>query len=131
MSLDYGKKQAVLWVSASSLCFSDEDGLQSDLWICALSLLVWIVSSAPGVYPGVGKKINGNQNWIQLGPIGGSHPELVKIFTLLMMVRYLADIRERPLRLNTIASGRDMGSAGRSGVSEHDTGSTLSYCSLC
>lgn len=81
--------------------------------------------------PGVGKKINGNQNWIQLGPIGGQPSELVKIFTLLMMVRYLADIRERPLRLNTIARvGAIWGVPAVLVFLEHDTGSTLSYCSF-
>lgn len=81
--------------------------------------------------PGVGKRINGNQNWIQIGPIGGQPSELAKIFTLLMVVRYLADVRERPLKLKPMVMAGAIWIVPTVLVFlEHDTGSTLSYGSF-
>jgi rod shape determining protein RodA len=81
--------------------------------------------------PGIGKNINGNQNWIQFGPIGGQPSELAKIFTLLMVVRYLADVRERPLKLRPMAIAGAIWLVPTVLVYlENDTGSTLSYCSF-
>ena len=81
--------------------------------------------------PGVGKNINGNQNWIQFGPIGGQPSELAKIFTLLMVVRYLAGIRERPLKLKPMVMAGAIWIVPTVLVYlENDTGSTLSYCSF-
>ena len=81
--------------------------------------------------PGIGKKINGNQNWIQIGPIGGQPSELAKIFTLLMLVRYLSLVRERPLKLKTIAMAGAIWAVPTALVYlEHDTGSTLSFFSF-
>lgn len=79
-----------------------------------------------------GETINGNTNWLKLGPLGGMQPsELAKIFTLMMLVQYFSEVRERPLRLKTIAIAGAIWivptvlvAAGK------DTGSTLSYASF-
>ena len=79
----------------------------------------------------IGTEINGNKNWLQIGPIGGQPSELAKIFTLLMLVRYLSNVRVRPLTIKTIAT------AGAIWIVPtllvflgKDTGSTLSYVSF-
>ncbi len=100
-------------------------GLAPYLYGFGLFLLVLVL------IPGIGKNINGNQNWIQIGPIGGQPSELAKIFTLLMMVRYLADVRERPPSLKNILRVGVIWVVPTALVYlEHDTGSTLSYCSI-
>ncbi|MBL8204359.1 MAG: rod shape-determining protein RodA [Blastocatellia bacterium] len=79
----------------------------------------------------IGTEINGNKNWLQIGPIGGQPSELAKIFTLLMLVRYLSDVRVRPLNLKTIATAGAIWLAPTLLVFlGKDTGSTLSYISF-
>ena len=78
-----------------------------------------------------GTEINGNKNWLQIGPIGGQPSELAKIFTLLMLVRYLSDVRVRPLTIKTIATAGAIWIVPTVLVFlEHDTGSTLSFISF-
>ncbi len=79
-----------------------------------------------------GEKINGNKNWLKLGPLGGMQPsELAKIFTLMMLVRFFSEVRERPLRVKTIATAGLIWLVPTVLVLlEGDTGSTLSYFSF-
>ena len=79
-----------------------------------------------------GEKINGNKNWLKLGPLGGMQPsELAKIFTLMMLVRFFSEVREHPLRLKTIATAGLIWIVPTVLVlAEGDTGSTLSYVSF-
>jgi rod shape determining protein RodA len=100
-----------------------------------------IVNAAPALYAvGVallvavllfGKEINGNKNWLQIGPVSLQPSELAKIFTLLLLVRYLSNVREMTLKVRTIVL------AGAIWVVPvvlvmlgKDTGSTLSYAAL-
>jgi rod shape determining protein RodA len=78
-----------------------------------------------------GTEINGNKNWLQFGPLGGQPSELAKIFTLLMLVRYLSQVRVRPLTVKTIATAGVIWLVPTVLVFlENDTGSTLSYVSF-
>jgi rod shape determining protein RodA len=79
-----------------------------------------------------GTEINGNKNWLKLGPLGGIQPsEFAKIFTLMMLVRYFSEVRERPLQLKTIATAGLIWIVPTVLVYlENDTGSTLSYISF-
>jgi rod shape determining protein RodA len=79
----------------------------------------------------IGTEINGNKNWLQIGPVGGQPSELAKIFTLLMLVRYLSSVRVRPLTLKTIAIAGAIWLVPTVLVFlGKDTGSTLSYVSF-
>lgn len=78
-----------------------------------------------------GREVNGNKNWLQIGPISLQPSELAKIFTLLFLSRYLANVWEMPLRVRRIIT------AGAIWVVPvvlvmlgKDTGSMLSYAAL-
>lgn len=100
-----------------------------------------IVSAAPILY-GVGivlliavllfgKVVNGNKSWLYIGPVGGQPSELAKIFTILMLTRFLAGIRKRPLDTQSVAVACGLWLIPAVLVFlENDTGSTLSYLSF-
>lgn len=78
-----------------------------------------------------GTEINGNKNWLQIGPVGGQPSELAKVFTLLMLVKYLSGVRSRPLNVKTIATAGAIWIVPTVLVYlENDTGSTLSFLSF-
>ena len=79
-----------------------------------------------------GTEINGNKNWLMLGPLGGVQPsEFAKIFTLLMLVKYLSSVRVHPLNVKTMATAGVIWIVPTVLVFlEHDTGSTLSFISF-
>lgn len=78
-----------------------------------------------------GKVVNGNKNWLEIGPVRGQPSEIVKIFTILMLTRFLADVRKRPLDLRAIAMTCGIWLVPAVLVFlENDTGSTLSYMSF-
>jgi rod shape determining protein RodA len=78
-----------------------------------------------------GIEINGNKNWLQIGPLGGQPSELAKVFTLLMLVKYLSNVRTRPLDIKTIATAGVIWIVPTFLVYlENDTGSTLSFISF-
>lgn len=78
-----------------------------------------------------GKVVNGNKSWLEIGPVRGQPSEIVKIFTILMLTRFLADVRKRPLDLRAIAMTCGIWLVPAVLVFlENDTGSTLSYMSF-
>jgi rod shape determining protein RodA len=78
-----------------------------------------------------GKVVNGNKSWLFIGPISGQPSEIAKIFTILMLTRFLAEVRKRPLDLRTIAMTCGLWVVPAVLVFlENDTGSTLSYMSF-
>jgi rod shape determining protein RodA len=100
-----------------------------------------IVSAAPILY-GIGiilliavllfgRVVNGNKSWLYLGPLSGQPSEIAKIFTILMLTRFLADVRKRPLDVRTILIACGLWAVPAVLVFlENDTGSTLSYMSF-
>jgi rod shape determining protein RodA len=79
----------------------------------------------------LGRSVNGNQNWLDLGPFGFQPSEFAKIFTILLLARYVGSVRQRPLDLPTVIR------AGLIWVVPvvlvflgNDTGSTLSFFSF-
>jgi rod shape determining protein RodA len=78
-----------------------------------------------------GKVVNGNKSWLYIGPVGGQPSELAKIFTIMMLARYLSQARKRPLDFQTIAITVLLWAVPAILVFlENDTGSTLSYLSF-
>jgi rod shape determining protein RodA len=78
-----------------------------------------------------GREINGNKNWLQIGPVSLQPSELAKIFTLLFLTRYLSNVRELPLKLRTVLIVGGMWVAPAALVMlGKDLGSTLSYAAL-
>ena len=79
-----------------------------------------------------GTEINGNKNWLMLGPLGGFQPsEFAKIFTLLMLVKYFSSVRVRPLTVSAMATAGAIWIVPTVLVYlENDTGSTLSFISF-
>lgn len=76
-----------LVASAAMLCiptlFWRKYGWMLFLCACALLLIVLI--------PGVGKRVNGSQRWIQLGPITIQISELVKFCSVIFFASYLSN----------------------------------------
>jgi rod shape determining protein RodA len=78
-----------------------------------------------------GRVVNGNKSWLYLGPLSGQPSEIAKIFTILMLTRFLAGIRRRPLDVVSIAVACGIWAVPAVLVfMENDTGSTLSYVSF-
>jgi len=50
----------------------------------------------------LGKVKHGNRSWLDLGYFGLQPSEFAKIFTLLMLTYFLAQVRKRPLDLRTL-----------------------------
>lgn len=79
----------------------------------------------------LGYEVNGNKSWLNLGFIRFQPSEVAKLFTLLMLTRFLADVRERPPKLRTVLMATAIWLVPTLLVYlEHDTGSTLSFTSF-
>ncbi len=80
----------------------------------------------------VGKKVHGNRSWLGLSDsLGGQPSEIAKIFTILMLTRFLAGVRKRPLNVHsTIMAGLLWIVPTVLVFLENDTGSTLSFISF-
>lgn len=90
----------------------------------ALVLLALVLSP-------LGRVVNGNKAWLYFGPIGLQPSEFAKLFTLLMLTYYLAQVRQRPLDLRRlIVSGAIWIVPVLLVFLQNDTGSTLSFISI-
>lgn len=125
---------------------------RNQLWGIAVGLVllfavtVWdyriIVAAAPYFYAvgivllilvltPLGYEVNGNKSWLNLGFMKFQPSEIAKLFTLLMVTRYLADVRERPPKLRTVLMAIAIWIVPTVLVYlENDTGSTLSFTSF-
>jgi rod shape determining protein RodA len=79
----------------------------------------------------LGKEVNGNKSWLDLGALSFQPSEFAKIFTILFLAYYLSGVRKRPLDLRTIfISGLIWAGPTALVFLENDTGSALSYTSF-
>jgi rod shape determining protein RodA len=83
------------------------------------------------VFTPLGKVVNGNRSWLELGSFSFQPSELAKIFTLMLLAYYLAGVRKRPLDLRTLAVAVGIWALPTVLVFlENDTGSALSFTSF-
>ena len=100
-------------------------GLAPYLYAFGILLLFLVLT------PWFGHTVNGNQSWLNLGFVKFQPSEFAKLFTLLMLVRYLSDMRERPPSVRTVGIASAIWLAPTLLVFlEHDTGSALSFTSF-
>ena len=99
---DYLPRQALwvgLGVAALAVLFAVDYNVLVDLappiYAAACMLLVAVLL--------VGAERGGAQSWLGLGPVGFQPSELAKLATALLLVRYLADVNRRVLRLRHVA----------------------------
>src|SRR5262245_56569143 len=79
----------------------------------------------------LGKVVNGNRSWLELGSFSFQPSEMAKIFTLMLLAYYLAGVRKRPLDLQTVAIAVGIWALPTALVfMENDTGSALSFTSF-
>lgn len=80
----------------------------------------------------MGVEKHGNKSWLGISEsVGGQPSEIAKIFTILILARFLAGARKRPLDLrSTIIAGALWLVPTVLVYLENDTGSTLSYLSF-
>jgi rod shape determining protein RodA len=79
----------------------------------------------------LGKLVNGNRSWLELGSFSFQPSELAKIFTLMLLAYYLAGVKKRPLDLQTVAVAVGIWALPTALVfMENDTGSALSFTSF-
>ena len=92
----------------------------------ALGILLLFLVLTP-----LGYEVNGNKSWLNLGFVKFQPSEFAKLFTLLMLVRYLSDVRERPPSARTVGVASAIWLAPTLLVYlENDTGSALSFTSF-
>jgi rod shape determining protein RodA len=92
----------------------------------AVGLVLLILVLTP-----LGDVVNGNKSWLNLGFMRLQPSEFAKLFTLLMLTRYLSDVRERPPKLRTLLMASAIWIVPTVLVYlENDTGSTLSFTSI-
>ena len=101
-----------------------------------------IVQAAPVIYglglvllamvlSPLGKEVNGNKSWLDLGFIGLQPSEFAKIFTILLLTYYLAQVRRLPLDVRTLVNAGLIWIVPTVLVYlQNDTGSTLSFISI-
>ena len=83
------------------------------------------------VFTPLGKVVNGNRSWLELGSFSFQPSEMAKIFTLMLLAYYLAGVRKRPLDLRTVAVAVGIWALPTVLVFlENDTGSALSFTSF-
>jgi rod shape determining protein RodA len=83
------------------------------------------------VFTPLGKVVNGNRSWLELGSFSFQPSEMAKIFTLMLLAYYLAGVRKRPLDLRTVVVTVGIWALPTVLVFlENDTGSALSYTSF-
>jgi len=79
----------------------------------------------------LGKVKHGNRSWLDLGYFGLQPSEFAKIFTLLMLTYFLAQVRKRPLDLRTLVIAGVIWIVPVVLVFlQNDTGSMLSFFSI-
>ena len=79
----------------------------------------------------LGKVVNGNRSWLDLGSFSFQPSEMAKIFTLMFLAYYLAGVRKRPLDLQTVVVAVGIWALPTALVFlENDTGSALSFTSF-
>jgi rod shape determining protein RodA len=95
------------------------------LYALGVVLLVLVIATP------LGKEVNGNRSWLYFGAFGLQPSELAKVFTLLLLTRYLAGVYKRPLDLRaTVTAGLIWIVPTVLVYLENDTGSTLSFISF-
>jgi rod shape determining protein RodA len=83
------------------------------------------------VFTPLGKVVNGNRSWLELGSFSFQPSEMAKIFTLMLLAYYLAGVRKRPLDLRTVVVTVGIWALPTVLVFlENDTGSALSFTSF-
>ncbi len=93
--------------------------------------LVGVILLGMVLVPGLGKVVNGNRSWLDLGPLSFQPSELAKLFTLLFLSYYLAGVKKRPLDLRTVIVACVIWAVPTVLVfMENDTGSALSFSSF-
>lgn len=79
----------------------------------------------------LGRMVNGNKSWLYFGSFGLQPSEFAKIFTILLLTYFLAQVRKRPLDLRTLVIAGVMWILPVALVFlQNDTGSTLSFLSI-
>jgi rod shape determining protein RodA len=79
----------------------------------------------------LGKVKHGNRSWLDLGYFGLQPSEFAKLFTLLMLTYFLAQVRKRPLDLRTLVIAGIIWIVPVVLVfMQNDTGSMLSFISI-
>jgi rod shape determining protein RodA len=79
----------------------------------------------------LGEVVNGNKSWLDLGFVKFQPSELAKLFTLLLLASYLANVRKRPLDLWTVLVAGTIWAVPTALVfAQNDTGSALSFVSF-
>ena len=58
------------------------------LFVAALLLLILVL------VPGIGRRVNGSQRWLQLGPMTLQVSELVKLFSIIFFANYLSNCQQ-------------------------------------
>ena len=101
-----------------------------------------IVQAAPVIYglglvllalvlSPLGKEVKGNKSWLDLGFIGLQPSEFAKLFTILLLTYYLAQVRRLPLDVRTLVNAGLIWIVPTVLVYlQNDTGSTLSFISI-
>ncbi len=83
------------------------------------------------VFTPLGFEFNGNRSWLDFGYFSFQPSELAKIFTLLFLAYYLAEVKKRPLDLRTIIAAIVIWAVPTALVfMQNDTGSALSFTSF-
>lgn len=79
----------------------------------------------------LGKTVNGNRSWLDIGGFAFQPSELAKIFTILFLAYYLAGIKKRPLNLQAVIIAGLIWAVPTGLVfAQNDTGSALSFTSF-
>lgn len=79
----------------------------------------------------LGKTVNGNRSWLDIGGFAFQPSELAKMFTILFLAYYLASIKKRPLDLRTVITAGLIWAVPAGLVfAQNDTGSALSFTSF-
>ncbi len=79
----------------------------------------------------LGKTVNGNRSWLDIGGFAFQPSELAKMFTILCLAYYLASVKKRPLDLRTvITAGLIWALPAGLVFAQNDTGSALSFTSF-
>lgn len=79
----------------------------------------------------LGKTVNGNRSWLDIGGFSFQPAELAKIFTILALAFYLSGVKKRPLDLRTVITAGVIWALPAGLVfAQNDTGSALSFTSF-
>lgn len=79
----------------------------------------------------LGKTVNGNRSWLDIGGFAFQPSELAKMFTILFLAFYLSSVKKRPLDLRTLITAGLIWAVPTGLVfAQNDTGSALSFVSF-